>query len=104
LLNTRASNDFFPNILSNSPYRTLADFIQAARAKPGELTMASLGPATAQHIAVEQLKRAAGINVNFPVLANFAEVARPPQSRQPTAAGYHREVTGYSPAPGTNRR
>jgi tripartite-type tricarboxylate transporter receptor subunit TctC len=84
---------------STSPYRTLADFTQAARAKPGELTMASLGPATAQHIAVEQLKRAAGINVNFlpypgnvpavtallgghvtSVLANFAEVAGPLQA------------------------
>jgi tripartite-type tricarboxylate transporter receptor subunit TctC len=33
---------------SASPYRTLADLLNAARAKPGELTMASVGPATAQ--------------------------------------------------------
>src|SRR6266852_335653 len=33
-----------------SPYRTLADLLDAARAKPGELTLASVGPATAQHI------------------------------------------------------
>jgi tripartite-type tricarboxylate transporter receptor subunit TctC len=84
---------------SASPYSKLADLVAAAKAHPGELTMASLGPATAQHIAVEQLKRAAGINVNFlpypgnvpavtallgehvtSVLANFAEVAGPLQS------------------------
>ena len=83
---------------STSPYRTLADYIRAAQARPGELTIASLGPATAQHIAVEQLKRAAGISVNFvpypgnvpavtallgghvtSVLANFAEVIGPLQ-------------------------
>ena len=50
---------------STSNYRTLADLVQAARVKPGELTMASLGPATAQHVAVEQFKRAAGINMTF---------------------------------------
>jgi tripartite-type tricarboxylate transporter receptor subunit TctC len=30
-----------------SPYRTLADLLNAARAKPGDLTLGSLGPATA---------------------------------------------------------
>ena len=41
---------------SMSPYRTLTDLINAARAKPGELSHASVGPATTQHIAIEQLK------------------------------------------------
>jgi tripartite-type tricarboxylate transporter receptor subunit TctC len=48
-----------------SPYRTLADLLDAARAKPGELTMASNGPATGQHIAFETLKRAANINMIY---------------------------------------
>jgi len=47
----------------DSPYRTLNDLIAAARAKPGELTLASVGPATTQHIGFEQLKHAAKINV-----------------------------------------
>ena len=48
-----------------SPYRTLADFVNAARLKPGELTLASVGPATPYHIGLEQLKKAAGINVTY---------------------------------------
>jgi tripartite-type tricarboxylate transporter receptor subunit TctC len=48
-----------------SPYRTLADLLNAARAKPGELTMASVGPAGANHIAVVKLKRAANIDMTY---------------------------------------
>jgi tripartite-type tricarboxylate transporter receptor subunit TctC len=54
-----------PHVLavnSASPYRTLADLFAAARAKPGELTLASVGPATAQHIAFEVLKRRADVD------------------------------------------
>lgn len=50
---------------ATSPYRTLADLLDAARAKPGELTMASVGPATAQHIGFERLKRAANVNMTY---------------------------------------
>jgi tripartite-type tricarboxylate transporter receptor subunit TctC len=48
---------------SDSPYRSLADLIKAARAKPGELTMASVAPATTQHIAFEMFKRVADVNM-----------------------------------------
>ena len=48
---------------SDAPYRSLADLVGAAHAKPGELTMASVAPATTQHIAFEMLKRAADINM-----------------------------------------
>ena len=48
-----------------SPYRTLADLMNDARQKPGELTIASAGPASSPHIAIEALKHAAGVNVNF---------------------------------------
>jgi tripartite-type tricarboxylate transporter receptor subunit TctC len=50
---------------SASPYRTLADFIDAARAKPGELTFAAAGPGTVHHIAFEMLKRSANANLIF---------------------------------------
>jgi tripartite-type tricarboxylate transporter receptor subunit TctC len=50
---------------SASPYRTLADLIAAARAKPGELTLASVGPGTAQHIGFEMLKRAANVDLTY---------------------------------------
>ena len=42
-----------------SPYRTLADLVDAARAKPGELSIASVGPNTTQHIGIERFKRLA---------------------------------------------
>ena len=64
---TRSPNAVVVN--STSPYRTLGELIQDARAKPGALTMAFQGPATSQHIGVEKLKRAANIemiNVPFP--------------------------------------
>jgi tripartite-type tricarboxylate transporter receptor subunit TctC len=48
-----------------SPYRTLADLLGAARAKPGELALASGGPASSLHIAFEVLKRAANINMTY---------------------------------------
>ncbi len=50
---------------SASPYRTLTDLLNSARAKPGELTLASAGPASSPHIAFETLKRAAGVNINY---------------------------------------
>jgi len=50
---------------SASPYRTLSDLIAAARAKPGELTLASTGPATTQHIGFEQFKRVARVDITY---------------------------------------
>ncbi len=50
---------------AQSPYRTLDDFLSAARAKPGNLTLASVGPATAQHIGFERLKRAADVDITY---------------------------------------
>jgi tripartite-type tricarboxylate transporter receptor subunit TctC len=57
-----------PQILfvnSSSPYRTMGEFVAAARAKPGELTLASTGPATNSHISFENFKRAAKVAITF---------------------------------------
>ena len=48
-----------------SPYRSLADLLDAARAKPGELTLGSGGPGSSLHIAFEVLKRAAGVQMTY---------------------------------------
>jgi tripartite-type tricarboxylate transporter receptor subunit TctC len=48
-----------------SPYRTFKEWIDAARAKPGALSYATVGPATTQHIAGEMLQRAAGIKLIY---------------------------------------
>ena len=50
---------------SVSPYRTLSELIAAARARPGELSAASVGPHTTLHIAIERLKRDAGVNITY---------------------------------------
>jgi tripartite-type tricarboxylate transporter receptor subunit TctC len=50
---------------SASPYRTLADLVEAARAKPGQLTFAAAGPGTVHHVGFEMLKRAANVNLTF---------------------------------------
>ena len=39
--------------------------VAAARAKPGALTLASAGPATSFHIAIEVLKREANVNLTY---------------------------------------
>jgi tripartite-type tricarboxylate transporter receptor subunit TctC len=76
-----------------SPYRSLAEMFAAARVRPAELTLASVGPASTQHIAFEVLKHLAGVDIiyvpfngNAPavnsllgshvdsVLANYSEV------------------------------
>ena len=48
-----------------SPYRTLADLVAAARGKPGELSLASGGPASSLHVAFEVVKRATDVNMTY---------------------------------------
>ncbi|MFJ1301650.1 Bug family tripartite tricarboxylate transporter substrate binding protein [Pseudomonadota bacterium AL_CKDN230030165-1A_HGKHYDSX7] len=45
------------------PYRSLKDVLDAARAKPGMLTCGSAGNGTTSHLACEQLKQMAGVNI-----------------------------------------
>ena len=56
-----------PNILlvrADSPFRTLADMIAQARAKPGSLSFAHAGTGTSTHLAGELLKNLARIDIN----------------------------------------
>lgn len=50
---------------AHSPLRTLGDLVAAARVRPGELSYASVGPATTQHILGETLRRAAKIEMTY---------------------------------------
>jgi tripartite-type tricarboxylate transporter receptor subunit TctC len=47
-----------------SPFRTLADVIAAARAKPDEVPFASTGPGTIPHIVMVALAQSAGLRMN----------------------------------------
>ena len=48
-----------------SSYHSLADVLEAARAKPGTLTMASIGPGSPFHLGFEKLKRMAKVDMTF---------------------------------------
>jgi tripartite-type tricarboxylate transporter receptor subunit TctC len=50
---------------SASPYRSLAELLDAARAKPGELSISSVGPNTTQHIGIERFKRLANVDMTY---------------------------------------
>jgi tripartite-type tricarboxylate transporter receptor subunit TctC len=55
-----------PNVLVASPstgFKTVADLVAAAKAKPAALTFASAGIGSASHMAAERLRVAAGIDV-----------------------------------------
>jgi tripartite-type tricarboxylate transporter receptor subunit TctC len=57
-----------PNVIvvnSASPYRTLAELMNAARARPDDLTMASIGPASNQHIAIATQKKISNIDLTY---------------------------------------
>jgi tripartite-type tricarboxylate transporter receptor subunit TctC len=52
-------------VQGSSPYKTIRDLVAAAKEKPGQISFASGGPATSLHVAIEVLKRATGIEVNY---------------------------------------
>jgi tripartite-type tricarboxylate transporter receptor subunit TctC len=71
---------------SESPYHTLADLIDAARAKPGVLTFASLGPATASQMVFEILKREAKADMTFVPFPGYTLAIQALLGNQVTAA------------------
>jgi len=50
-------------VRQDSPLKTLADFVQAAKARPGTIGIAQAGNGTVGHLAGELLERRAGIQV-----------------------------------------
>jgi tripartite-type tricarboxylate transporter receptor subunit TctC len=50
---------------SESPYRTLADFLGAARAKPGEINVAAVGPGSTFQLGAVELARRVGITLTY---------------------------------------
>lgn len=64
-----------PDIIAanaTASFRTLADLLGAARANPGQLTLATLGPASDLHLHFEKLKRAANVNMIYVPYAGVA--------------------------------
>jgi tripartite-type tricarboxylate transporter receptor subunit TctC len=49
---------------ANSPFRTLKDFVAAARSRPGQVTYAHAGVGGATHVGMEEFAGVAGIQLN----------------------------------------
>jgi tripartite-type tricarboxylate transporter receptor subunit TctC len=60
-----ASSPLILVVNSASPYRTLGDLMNAARNKPGGLTLAAAGPGGGPHVMAEMLKRAANVSMTY---------------------------------------
>jgi len=73
-----------------SPYRTLADLLTAARAKPHAVTIGGVGPGTVGQIAVEALKRTADVDVIF-----VAYPGNPPAVTALLGGHIDAVITGY---------
>lgn len=58
----------------NSQIKTLQDFIEAARRKPGEISVATAGTATSPHLAIEWIAKEAKIDINHIPFKSFADM------------------------------
>ncbi|MDT6962395.1 MULTISPECIES: tripartite tricarboxylate transporter substrate binding protein [unclassified Cupriavidus] len=66
-----------PNVLvvdARLPAHTLREFVALAKARPGVLNYGSVGNGSAAHLAMEQLKAAAGIDLQHVPYAGFPQI------------------------------
>ena len=52
-------------VQANAPWKTVQELVAEAKANPGKITFASGGPATSLHIAIEVLRLATKIDINY---------------------------------------
>jgi len=52
-------------VVDSSPFKTMADFVAAAKAKPGDITVAGSGTNSANHAAHEKLNLLGGIKTTY---------------------------------------
>jgi tripartite-type tricarboxylate transporter receptor subunit TctC len=58
------SNAMALAVRPDSPFKSLADLVQAARQKPGVLNYGHQGPSTIPHLAMEEFLEAAGLKID----------------------------------------
>jgi tripartite-type tricarboxylate transporter receptor subunit TctC len=79
----------FPPLIvvnADSPYHTLTEFIDAARARPGALTYGTIGPDTASYVAFEMLEQAAKADITFVPFTGYTPAIQALMAHQVTAA------------------
>ncbi len=52
-------------VLASAPWKTIQELVADAKAKPGKISFASGGPATSLHVAIEVLRLATKIDINY---------------------------------------
>ena len=66
--------EFFLAANANSPYRSLADMIKAARDNPGKLNVGTVNPGSTQHLTALLLKSTAGIEFQWVPFRNSPDL------------------------------
>jgi tripartite-type tricarboxylate transporter receptor subunit TctC len=76
---------------AESPYHTLRDLLDAAKAKPGELSVAAVGPGSTLQLGLIALSRAAGVSMIYVPYAGSAPAVTAALGGHVTAA-----ISGYA--------
>ena len=69
-----AIDELMLSVRSESPYKTIEDFVKAAKAKPGGLTVGGTATLTEDHIFTHLFEKAAGIQVKYVPFNSGGEV------------------------------
>jgi tripartite-type tricarboxylate transporter receptor subunit TctC len=66
--------EFFFAVKADSPHRTLADLVKAARDNPGKLNIGTVNPGSTQHLSAMMLKSTAGIEFQWVPFKNSGDL------------------------------
>lgn len=66
--------DFFFAVKADSPFRSLADLVKAARDNPGKLNIGTINPGSTQHLSAMMLKSTAGIEFQWVPFKNSGDL------------------------------
>ncbi len=60
-------------VKADAPWKTMQEFVAAAKASPGKLRAGTPGEGTSSHLNLEELKRLAGVNITHVPFAGWGE-------------------------------
>jgi tripartite-type tricarboxylate transporter receptor subunit TctC len=74
MISTLGTFDLVFAVNANAPYKTLADFVAAAKVAPAKLNVGTVNIGGTQHLGAELLKTAAGIDVQIVPFRNSPDI------------------------------
>jgi tripartite-type tricarboxylate transporter receptor subunit TctC len=74
MISTLGTFDLVFAVNASAPYKTLADFVKAAKAAPGKLNVGTVNVGGTQHLGAELLKTAAGVDVQIVPFRNSPDI------------------------------